>query len=158
MLKKLILLGVVVIALIAILYAGDVADADRPTQGYVKMKRGLMSDTDFGLDLPDTSIVNDTLFTKWVHDFSSKVSPWVCCVTISVDSIGAQTWAGKLYYEVAGDTSDPFLIDSAISGTVKRFDTMYVELQSGYTYHRWYWLATDSSLIEDFSVNWSGYR
>lgn len=158
MIKKLILLGVIVIAAIAILYAGDTADADRPGFGYVKMKRGLMSDTDFGLNLPDTSIAADTLFTKWVHDFSGKVSPWVCAVSISVDSIGAQTWDGKLYMMYANDTTDAFLVDSAKSGTVNDFDTTYAELLSGYAYYRWYWISTDSCLIEDFKVMWTGYR
>ena len=155
MIKKLILFS----ALVGILlFAGDQTDADRPQGGYVKMRLGLMTASELGLDLDDTlASSNDTLFTRWVGDQNGSVNPYMFSVSIDIDQYKTQTGAHKLYMVWANDTTDIFLVDSALGNAAATFDTTYQEIPNGAAFYRWYVVAACTCIINDFRLQVSGY-
>ena len=158
MIKKLILLGVIVIALVAMSYAGDVVDADRPGDGYEQMELGMMTWKDFRLDLPDTlASTGDTLYTAWIGDYAGYVNPVIVSVSIDVDQYGSKTGIHKLYMVWANDTTDIFLVDSAKGGSAATFDTTYQEIVVGACFYRWYFTAACTCIVNDFRVQVTGY-
>ena len=152
--KVFILAGVVVL-----LYLMGATNYAPDAPAVVDMRMGYMvGDHDFGLDLPCTLAVNDTVFVRWLTDKNGDVNPYMFSVNVDVNQFKTTTYAAKLYMYWANDTNDVFLVDSCKSGgSVATFDSTYQEVPVGARFYRWYFISSDSCVLYDFGVFINGY-